>query len=80
MTIWYILYSFGTLFLVLVPCTKKHLATLYPTPCLLKETMYIFSNLDFGDHVHFSGFVRHFHLFFGRKPLLVQTPVDPVCT
>jgi hypothetical protein len=28
MTIWYILYSFGTFFPVLVSCTEKNLATL----------------------------------------------------
>jgi hypothetical protein len=28
MTLWYILYSFGTFFPVLVSCTKKNLATL----------------------------------------------------
>jgi hypothetical protein len=28
MTIWYILYSFGTYFPVLVPCAKRNLATL----------------------------------------------------
>jgi hypothetical protein len=28
MTIWYILYSFGTFFLVLVLCAKQNLATL----------------------------------------------------
>jgi hypothetical protein len=31
MTIWYILYSFGDFFPVLVSCTKKNLATLFMT-------------------------------------------------
>jgi hypothetical protein len=28
MTVWYIMFSFGTFFLLLVSCTKKNLATL----------------------------------------------------
>jgi hypothetical protein len=35
MTIWYILCSFGTFFPVLVPCTKKNLATLATTEQML---------------------------------------------
>jgi hypothetical protein len=39
MTIWYILYSFGTFFPVLVSCTKKNMATLVPD--ILKHTAHL---------------------------------------
>jgi hypothetical protein len=41
MTIWYILYSFGKFFLVLVSWTNKHLATLYNTLFTYKELVAI---------------------------------------
>jgi hypothetical protein len=37
MAIWYILWSFGTFFPVLVFCTKKNLATLFPVAALQND-------------------------------------------
>jgi hypothetical protein len=40
MTIWYILYSFGTFFPVLVSCTKKNLATLLSSTIGRRKNFY----------------------------------------
>jgi hypothetical protein len=44
MTIWYILYSFGTFFPVLVSCTDKNLATLVQIELKLEKGEKLIAN------------------------------------
>jgi hypothetical protein len=52
MTIWYILCSVGSFFLVLVSCTKKNLATLLPSEATLA---FIFSPEHPGEEEQAAG-------------------------
>jgi hypothetical protein len=56
MTIWYILCSFGTLFPVLVSCTKNNLATLYVCTCTEKKVSARFLEATVN---HLKGSVLH---------------------
>jgi hypothetical protein len=59
MTIWYIVCSFGTVFPVLVSCTKKNLATL-PRPALMERDLLHFPRIEKNTQRFYSSKNNHF--------------------